>query len=64
MAEIFNKESLENLSEPDMLDKYIRVVKPGSWLAVAAVALVLVALFLWVSLGTVDGVTILDALFG
>jgi len=64
MAEIFNKESLDRLSEPDALDKYIRVANPGAWLAVVAVALVLIALFAWASLGSVDGVTVLEALFG
>lgn len=52
MADLYRKSSLEKLSNPEQLDRMIRISSPMSWLALAAVLLVIVAAAIWACLGT------------
>ena len=52
MADLYRKSSLEKLSNPEQLDRMIRISSPMSWLALAAVLLVIVATAIWACLGT------------
>ena len=47
MADLYRKSSLEKLSNPEQLDRMIRISSPMSWLALAAVLLVIVAAAIW-----------------
>ena len=44
---IFSRESSDALSSPEKLNGYIRVVTPGTWILIAALALVMAALIFW-----------------
>ena len=45
--QIFRKKSLERLTEPEQLSDYLRVTRPAIWIALIAVIVVIVGLFLW-----------------
>ncbi len=47
MADLYRKSSLERISNPEQLDKAITVSSPMSWLALAGVALIIVAVIIW-----------------
>ena len=44
MADLYRKSSLDKLSNPEQLDRMIKISSPLSWLALIAVLLVLVIL--------------------
>lgn len=50
---IFRKSSLERISSPEQLNDYIRITSPGVWLALAAVLILVAALFIWAIFGNV-----------
>lgn len=52
MADLYRKSSLDKLSNPEQLDRMIRISSPLSWLALIAVLLVIVATVVWSILGT------------
>ncbi|MDR1766244.1 MAG: hypothetical protein LBR77_09200 [Lachnospiraceae bacterium] len=52
MADLFRKEALERLSNPEQLDRAITVTPPVSWLALIGVAVGIGAVFLWAAVGT------------
>lgn len=49
---IFDRGSNEQVKSPEKLNEYIRIATPGKWLFVAALALILIALLVWGSVGT------------
>lgn len=51
---IFRKESLKKVSSPEELNDYIKVTSPGVWLAIAAVAALLIAAIVWAFFGRLD----------
>ncbi len=52
MADIYRKTSLERISNPDQLDRELKVTSPFSWIALIAVALIIVVLIIWLFAGT------------
>ncbi|MBR6940226.1 MAG: HlyD family efflux transporter periplasmic adaptor subunit [Clostridia bacterium] len=52
MADIYRKTSLERISNPDQLDRELKVTSPFSWIALIAVALIIAALIIWLFVGT------------
>ncbi len=54
MSDLFRKKSMERVSSPEQLNDYIRVTTPSVWLALAAVALLLVGMIAWSTFATVD----------
>lgn len=51
--QLFRQSALDRLSSPDQLDVPFRIVRPASWVALAAVALLLALLIWWGFFGTV-----------
>jgi HlyD family secretion protein len=45
--ELFRKSALETLSSPEQLDQLMQITKPRSWIALAALVLVLAAAVVW-----------------
>ena len=52
--QIFRQKSLDQISSPEQLHDYLHVTNPTVWLALAAVALLLVGLLIWTSVASVD----------
>lgn len=48
---IFRKKSLEHISSPDKLDRYLKVSRPSVWLVILALLLVLLAAGAWCFFG-------------
>ena len=51
---VFRKKALERMSSPEQLTDYLCVTNPGIWVLLAAVILLLGALFAWSAIGTLD----------
>ena len=51
---IFRKETLERISSPEQLTDYLRVTNPGVWVVLAAIVILLVGFFVWMSVGTIE----------
>lgn len=49
---IFRKTSLERVSSPEQLNDYIKVFRPGVWLILAAVVVMLIGALVWSVFGT------------
>ena len=45
--EIFRKKSLDRLNSPDEFDQYVKVSRPGVWILVIGILLVLAGIFIW-----------------
>ena len=50
---IFTRESAEMIRTPEKLNEYIRAVTPGTWILIAALALVMAALIFWGLTGSI-----------
>lgn len=48
---MFRQKSLEQIQSPDELDDYIRVARPGTWLALTGVVVLLAGFFTWCAFG-------------
>ncbi|MCL2285968.1 MAG: hypothetical protein FWC32_06330 [Firmicutes bacterium] len=44
---IFRKDSLEKMSSPEKLNDYIKVSNPSIWIILSAIAIMLIAAFIW-----------------
>ena len=53
---LFRKSSMDRLRSPEQLNEYIRVARPGVWLVLAAIILLLAGVVVWGVFGSVDGV--------
>ena len=51
---LFRKKSLERISSPEQLNDYLRVTAPAVWVALSAVILLLLCLFIWSSVTAVE----------
>ena len=56
MADIYRKTSLERLSNPEQLDKMIKISSPLSWLALLAVLAIIAVTVVWSIFGTLPTV--------
>lgn len=53
MADLYRKSSLERISSPEQLDQALKVTTPMSWLALAAITVVIIVTVVWSFLGTI-----------
>ena len=53
MLDPFRKQALDRLSSPEELDRLVRVSRPGTWIALAGLLLVVGAVVLWATLSTI-----------
>lgn len=51
---IFREKSIERVSSPEQLNDYIRVPKPGIWIVLAAVIILLVGFIVWGTLAKLE----------
>jgi multidrug efflux pump subunit AcrA (membrane-fusion protein) len=49
----FRKQALDRLSSPEELDRLVRVARPGTWIALAGLLVVVASVLLWATLTTV-----------
>ena len=47
MSGIFRQKSIDKVSSPEKLDDYIRVTRPGVWMTLAAIGILLVGTIVW-----------------
>lgn len=52
--QIFREKSVERISSPEELNKYLRVTNPGVWAILCAVIAFLAGLIVWASVGTLE----------
>ena len=52
MADLYRKSSLEKLSNPEQLDRMIKISSPLSWLALIAVLVIIAVTVVWSVIGT------------
>lgn len=53
MAQLYRKSALEKISSPEQLDKALTVISPLSWIALAAVTVMIVVTIIWSVVGTI-----------
>ena len=62
--QLFRKKSLQRISSPEELNDYVKVANPGVWMALGAIALLLIGFIIWGIFGkieaTVEAVIISD----
>lgn len=51
---LFRKKAMTRISSPEDLTSYLRVTSPGMWIILAAVIVLLVGLFAWSAVGTLE----------
>lgn len=51
---IYREKTLDRISSPEQLTSYLRVTNPGIWVILAAVILLLVGIFSWSMVGTLE----------
>ena len=54
MSDIYREKSINRVNQPEDLNDYIRVTTPSVWIALIAIALILVAILGWMIFGTVE----------
>lgn len=52
--QIFRKETLERISSPEQLTDYLHVTTPGIWIVLVAVITLLIGIFVWAAVGTLE----------
>lgn len=53
MADLYRKSVLDRMSNPEQLDKVLKVTSPMSWLALIGITIILVVTIIWSVLGTI-----------
>lgn len=53
MADLYRKSALEKMSNPEQLDKVLKVTSPMSWLALIGLTVVVVVTLVWSIVGTI-----------
>ena len=56
---LFREKAMARISSPEDLTSYLRVTSPGMWIILAAVIALLVGVFAWSAVGTLE--TTVDA---
>lgn len=51
---IFRKKSVDKMSSPEQLNNYVKVTNPGVWMALAAIALLLIGICVWGVFGKLE----------
>ncbi len=53
MADLYRKSSLERMSNPEQLDKVLKITSPMSWLALIGITFIIVISLIWSFVGTI-----------
>ena len=53
MADLYRKSALERMSNPEQLDKVLKVTSPMSWIALLGITLIIVVTIIWSFVGTI-----------
>lgn len=53
MADLYRKSALERMSNPDQLDKVLKVTSPMSWIALIGITLIIIVTLVWSIIGTI-----------
>ena len=51
---LFRKKAMERISSPEDLTSYLRVTSPGVWIVFAAVVVLMIGVFAWAAVGTLE----------
>ncbi|ETP73234.1 hypothetical protein UYO_0700 [Lachnospiraceae bacterium JC7] len=51
--DLFRKKSLENISNPDQINDYIKISSPSVWLILIAILMVLIGSIIWGVFGVI-----------
>lgn len=51
---LFRKKAMDHISSPEDLTQYLRVTSPGMWIVLTAVIALLVGIFAWSCVGTME----------
>lgn len=60
--DLYRRSALEKLSSPDQLDKVIKITSPMSWMALAAVTVVIAVMIAWAFMGTISETIMADGM--
>lgn len=52
--DIFSKEALEKVSNPEQLDQHVRITRPSAWVAIGAIFAILVGVGIWAFVGNIS----------
>lgn len=52
--QLFRKKSLQRISSPEELNDYVKVANPGVWMALGAIALLLIGFIVWGVFGKIE----------
>lgn len=53
MADLYRKSALERMSNPEQLDKVMKITSPKSWLALIGITFIIVVTIVWSFIGTI-----------
>lgn len=53
MADLYRKSALERMSNPEQLDKVLKVTSPMSWITLMGITLIIVVTIIWSFVGTI-----------
>lgn len=53
MADLYRKSALERMSNPEQLDKVLKVTSPMSWLALIGITVIIIVTVIWSFVGTI-----------
>ena len=53
MADLYRKSALERMSNPEQLDKVLKVTSPMSWIALAGITVIIIVTVIWSIVGTI-----------
>ncbi len=60
----YRKEALDTISSPEQLDQYAKIIRPSSWLFIAGIGTILIAVLIWSLTGNItDGVRVSGIIF-
>ena len=51
---IFRQKSLDRIASPEQMNDYLRATRPGIWIMLAIIILLLAAFFAWASIGQLE----------
>lgn len=52
--DIFRKKTIEKITSPEQLDDFIQVARPGVWLIMAALIILIFGAAVWAAFGAVE----------
>lgn len=53
MADLYRKSALERMSNPEQLDKVLKVTSPMSWIALIGITVIIIVTLVWSIIGTI-----------